>query len=112
MIQTRAFVAPSSGAAVTPHLRPQSQISRNTANSSPLHFDGPVPKTPVSFQGRKAKEEAKRQNALQTALQEASILMTVPVLLGVSGISYLTGEEKPELILVSPTRENRLNLLA
>lgn len=108
MIQTRASVVPSFGAAVNPHLRSLSQTSPNTANSSQLHFEGPVLKTPVAFQGRKEKEEAKRQSALQTALQEASMLMTVPILLGVSGISCLTREEKPTPTLTG----NRLNLFA
>lgn len=87
-----------------------SQNLQMPQNQTSLHFEGPLPKTPVAF-GSKVSDERKRQTAMQTALQQASMLMTIPVLLGVNGISYITGAEEPELILINPNG-GRIDLIA
>ncbi len=107
MLQTRLPVA----SFATKNPQPQS----HTRADSPagLRFEGPAPQTPVLF-GKKSNAEVKRQSAIDTAIQQAQMLMTIPVLLGVSGMSQLgmfTGDMDSEVILLTPNGE-RLNLIA
>jgi hypothetical protein len=111
MIQARSRVTPYFGAPAKTQpkfqnalpaqgIQFQTQLQNDGAQ---LHFEGPILKTPVAFKG-KASNNSKLQDSLQTAVQQASMLMTVPLLLGVSGISYLAGEDT-ELMVVNPTNK-------
>lgn len=113
MIQARNGVTPLIGAPAKKHLNLSSAPRMRGGNTfgnqfaNNLHFEGPAPKTPVSFQGQSANEKLrarsrdKVQEPMQTALKQASMLMTIPLLLGVSGMSYLAGNDA-QLVLVNP----------
>lgn len=107
MIQARNRVTPYFGAPVKTQPKFRNSLStqgvqlQNDGNN--LHFEGPLLRTPVAFKG-KSSNSSKLQDSLQTAVQQASMLMTVPLLLGVSGISYLAGEDT-ELMVVNPTNK-------
>lgn len=107
MIQARSRVTPYFGAPAKTQPKFQNALPTQSTqlqnDGAQLHFEGPILKTPVAFKG-KAANNSKLQDSLQTAVQQASMLMTVPLLLGVSGISYLAGEDT-ELMVVNPTNK-------
>ncbi|WP_373531746.1 hypothetical protein [Vampirovibrio sp.] len=81
--------------------------SRTTLQTS---FNTNLAQNPVAF-GNKATEARKHQSTMQNALQQASMLMTIPVLLGVNGIAYMTGADEPQLIVVSQ-KGKKIDLIA
>lgn len=91
MMQTLDWVTPSFGVPAKKQFNFHSQ-SRTQDNTTDLYFEGPTLKTPVAFRGKSAKNP-KIQDSMQTAKKQASMLMTIPLLLGVSGLSYLAGED-------------------
>lgn len=85
-------------------VRSEAVVSATPKNSSQS------PSRPT-FAG-KTSTDHKAQPPRQTALEQVGMLMTIPVLLGVNGLSYLTGLEEPEASWLGSSSGKRLDLWA
>lgn len=87
-------------------LRSETVVSSIPKNANQSLYNG------LLFSGKNSTIR-KSQPPRQTALEQMGMLMTIPVLLGVNGLSYLTGLEEPEAFWLSghPTKQ-RLDLWA
>ncbi len=68
--------------------------------------------TNPTFAGNSSSRNRKEQLTRQTALEQMGMLMTIPVLLGVNGLSYLAGLEEPQAAWVASDAAKRLDLWA
>jgi hypothetical protein len=57
----------------------------------------PVNQSSLAF----GRETRKHPTSLQNAREQASMLLTIPVLLGVNGIAYIAGADEPQLLRIS-----------
>jgi hypothetical protein len=79
---------------------------------TPLKFNSnkntlPLAQTALDF-GSKTQ---KHPTTLQNARQQARMLMTIPVLLGVNGMAYMAGADEPQLIVIHQNGK-KINLSA
>ncbi|WP_303674217.1 hypothetical protein [Vampirovibrio chlorellavorus] len=65
-----------------------------------------------AFTGKSPSAGRKAQPPRQTALEQMGMLMTIPILLGVNGLSYLAGLEEPQAVWVTSDAARRLDLWA
>ncbi len=79
-------------------------------SATPKHSGQPL-NNPI-FGGKSASTSRKAQPPGQTALEQVGMLMTIPVLLGVNGLSYLAGLKGPQAAWVTSDAATRLDLWA
>lgn len=85
-------------------------------NQTPLNFYSnkntwPTTQASPDFGSKTLETHKKQPTTLQNARQQARMLMTIPVLLGVNGMAYMAGSDEPQLIVIHQNGK-KINLIA
>lgn len=72
---------------------------------TPLNFNSnkntlPATQATAAFGSKTIETHKKHPTTLQNARQQARMLITIPVLLGVNGMAYMAGADEPQLVVI------------